>query len=127
MEEHEGVVILATNLAKNLDQAFSRRMHYVIDFPKPDAVLRERLWRGMFPPAAPLGEDVDFRFLAEQFETSGGEIQMISLDAAFLASAGRQVIGMAEIVEALARHQQKQGSPPAVSGFRQYHGLVHGR
>ncbi len=127
MEEHEGVVILATNLAKNLDQAFSRRMHYVIDFPKPDAVLRERLWRGMFPPAAPLGEDVDFRFLAEQFETSGGEIQMISLDAAFLASAGRQVIGMAEIVQAMARHQQKQGSPPAVSGFRQYHGLVHGR
>ena len=127
MEEHEGVVILATNLAKNLDQAFSRRMHYVVDFPKPDAALRERLWRGMFPPAAPLGEDVDFRFLAEQFETSGGEIQMIALDAAFLASAGRQVIGMAEIVQAMARHQQKQGSPAAVSGFRQYHGLVHGR
>jgi hypothetical protein len=127
MEEHEGVVIMATNLAKNLDQAFSRRMHYVVDFPKPDAVLREQLWRGMFPPAAPLGDDVDFRFLAEQFETSGGEIQMIALDAAFLASAGSQVIGMAEIVQAMARHQQRQGSPAAVSGFRQYHGLVHGR
>ena len=127
MEEHEGVVILATNLAKNLDQAFSRRMHYVVEFPRPDAALRERLWRGMFPPAAPLGDDVDFRFLAEQFETSGGEIQMIALDAAFLASAGRQVIGMAEIVQAMARHQQKQGSPAAVSGFRQYHGLVRGK
>ena len=127
MEEHEGVVILATNLAKNLDQAFSRRMHYVVDFPKPDAALRERLWRGMFPSAAPLGDDVDFRFLAEQFETSGGEIQMIALDAAFLASAGRQVIGMAEIVQAMARHQQKQGSPAAISGFRQYHGLVQRR
>jgi hypothetical protein len=124
MEEHEGVVILATNLAKNLDQAFSRRMHYVIDFPKPDAGLRERLWRGMFPPAAPLGEDVDFRFLAEQFETSGGEIQMIALDAAFLASAGSRAIGMAEIVQAMARHQQKQGNPVATSGFRQYQGMA---
>jgi hypothetical protein len=127
MEEHEGVVILATNLAKNLDQAFSRRMHYVVDFPRPDAALRERLWRGMFPGAAPVGEDVDFGFLAQQFDNSGGEIQMIALDAAFLASAGGQVIGMAEIVQAMARHQQKQGSPAAVSGFRQYHGLLQGR
>ena len=124
MEEYEGVVILSTNLAKNLDQAFSRRIHYAVDFPKPDAALRERLWRGMFPSAAPLGDDVDFRFLAEQFETSGGEIQMIALDAAFLASAGNQVIGMAEIVQAMARHQQKQGNPATVTGFRQYHELV---
>ena len=127
MEDHEGVVILATNLAKNLDQAFSRRMHYTIDFPRPDPLLRERLWRGMFPPAAPVSDDVDFHFLAEQFETSGGDIQMIALEAAFLASAGGQVIGMAEIVQAMARHQQKQGSPAAASGFRQYHALVRGR
>lgn len=127
MEDHPGVVILATNLAKNLDQAFSRRMHYTLDFPRPDPVLRELLWRGMFPAEAPLAEDVDFRFLAEQFETSGGEIQMIALDAAFLASAGRQVIGMAELVQAMARHQQKQGSPAGASDFREYHGLVRGR
>jgi hypothetical protein len=81
----------------------------------------------MFPGAAPVGEDVDFGFLAQQFDNSGGEIQMIALDAAFLASAGGQVIGMAEIVQAMARHQQKQGSPAAVSGFRQYHGLLQGR
>ena len=50
MEEHEGVVILASNLSKNLDQAFARRMHYVVEFPRPDTALRERLWQGMFPP-----------------------------------------------------------------------------
>ena len=70
---------------------------------------------------------MDFHFLAEQFETSGGDIQMIALEAAFLASAGGQVIGMAEIVQAMARHQQKQGSPAAASEFQKYHGLVRGR
>ena len=78
--------------------------YYAVDFPKPDAALRERLWRGMFPSAAPLGDDVDFHFLVEQFEISGGEIQEIALDAVFLASAGNQVIGMAEVVQTIACH-----------------------
>ena len=47
MEEHDGVVILASNLSKNIDQAFSRRMHYVVEFPRPDERHRERLWRGI--------------------------------------------------------------------------------
>ena len=50
IEEYEGVVILASNLSKNIDEAFSRRMHYVVEFPLPDESHRERLWRGMFPP-----------------------------------------------------------------------------
>src|SRR5258706_7603003 len=74
MEDHDGVVILATNLSKNMDDAFSRRMHYVVEFPLPNAVHRERLWRGMFPPEAPLAPDVDFKFLADQFPLSGGDI-----------------------------------------------------
>ena len=56
IEEHEGVVILASNLSKNIDDAFSRRMHYVIEFPLPDERHRELLWRGMFPPEVPLGD-----------------------------------------------------------------------
>ena len=67
IEEYEGVVILASNLSKNIDEAFSRRMHYVVEFPLPDETHRERLWRGMFPPEAPMGEDVNFQFLAKQF------------------------------------------------------------
>lgn len=124
MEEHDGVVILASNMAKNLDQAFARRMHYVVEFPRPDAPMRERLWRGMFPPQAPLADDVDFGFLAEQFDTSGGEIQTVALDAAFLASAAGEPIGMAQLVRAMARQQLKQGNPASMSRFRQYHALA---
>ncbi|MFZ5509197.1 MAG: ATP-binding protein [Pseudomonadota bacterium] len=124
MEEHDGVVILASNLPKNMDQAFARRMHYVVEFPRPDAQLRERLWRGMFPREAPLAPDVDFRFLAEQFETSGGEIQTIALDAAFLASAEGSAIAMAHLVKAMARHQLKQGNPGGMGEFKQYHAMA---
>jgi AAA+ superfamily predicted ATPase len=124
MEDHDGVVILATNLSKNLDQAFARRMHYVVEFPRPDAGLRERLWRGIFPPETPLAADVDLRFLAEQFEISGGEIQSVALDAAFLASAGNEAIQMLHLVQAMARYQLKQGNPPSVTSFRQYYGMV---
>ena len=76
IEEYEGVVILASNLSKNIDDAFSRRMHYVVEFPLPDERHRELLWRGMFPPEVPLGADVDVRFLAKQFPLAGGDIRM---------------------------------------------------
>ncbi|HSJ96579.1 MAG TPA: ATP-binding protein [Myxococcota bacterium] len=124
MEEHDGVAILASNMARNLDQAFARRMHYVVEFPRPDGELRERLWRGMFPQQAPLAPDVDFAFLAGQFDTSGGDIQAIALDAAFLASAEGDAIGMAHVVKAMARHQLKQGNPGGMSGFKQYHAMA---
>jgi SpoVK/Ycf46/Vps4 family AAA+-type ATPase len=52
--DYEGVVILASNLIKNIDDAFSRRMQYVVEFPLPGAAHREQLRRRMFLPEAPL-------------------------------------------------------------------------
>src|SRR5205085_11756538 len=74
MEEHEGAVILASNLSKNIDQAFSRRLHYILEFPRPDAPLRERLWQTILPPEVPINSDVDFGFLGRQFDLAGGDI-----------------------------------------------------
>src|SRR4029077_19268236 len=88
LEEHDGVVILASNLKRNIDDAFARRMHYVIDFPLPDEAHRKRIWRGMFPREVPLGADVDFDFLAPQFELAGCDVRNVALDAAFLAAQG---------------------------------------
>ena len=109
LEEHDGVVILASNLKRNIDEAFARRLHYVIDFPKPDATQREQLWRGMFPSTAPLAADVNFEFLARQFELAGGDIRNVVLDAAFLAAQDSGRIGMPHLVQALARQMGKQG------------------
>ncbi|HEX3559759.1 MAG TPA: ATP-binding protein [Pyrinomonadaceae bacterium] len=124
MEEHEGAVVLASNLSKNMDAAFSRRMHYVVEFPMPDETYRERLWRGMFPPRAPLGADVDFKFLARQFDVTGGDIRNVALDAAFLAAEDGQVVTMRQLVRATARQMLKQGKVPSPSDFKQYHALI---
>jgi SpoVK/Ycf46/Vps4 family AAA+-type ATPase len=124
MEEYDGVVILASNLSKNIDQAFSRRMHYSIEFPRPGKEHRERLWRGMFPAATPIGEDVDFPFLARQFELTGGDIKTVVLNAAFMAAENGKVIGMEQVVKAMARQMVKQGKLVGVNEFKQYHPLL---
>jgi ATP-dependent 26S proteasome regulatory subunit len=124
MEEHEGAVILASNLSKNIDDAFSRRMHYVVEFPLPDEALRERLWCGMFPVEVPLGEDVDFCFLAKQFPIAGGDIKNIALDAAFLAAQDGQMVTMKQLINAMARQMLKQGKIPSPTDFKHYHALI---
>lgn len=124
VEEHEGAVILASNLSKNIDNAFSRRMHYVVEFPLPGEPHREQLWRGMFPPEAPLGSDVDFRFLAKQFQISGGDIKNVVLAAAFLAAQDGQVVTMEQVIKAVARQMSKQGRIPSTTDFKQYHALI---
>ena len=68
MEAYAGAVILATNFSRNIDDAFLRRLDFVIDFPFPEPRDRERLWRGMVPPEAPLGADVDFTLLAQALQ-----------------------------------------------------------
>lgn len=124
VEEYEGAVILASNLSKNIDEAFSRRMHYVVEFPLPDEKQREQLWRGMFPPQAPLGDDVDFQFLARQFSIAGGDIRNVALDAAFLAAQDEQVVTMRQLVKATARQMMKHGRAPSPADFKQYHAML---
>ena len=121
MEDHDGVVILATNLGKNLDEAFSRRMHYAVEFPLPNAVHREQLWRGMFPPQAPVADDVDFKFLSEQFTLPGGDIRNVVLSAAFLAAQEGGEIHMRHLVPSLGRLMVKKGKAPSATEFKQYH------
>ncbi len=127
MEEYEGIVILATNYRRNMDDAFVRRMHHIVEFPMPDAECRERIWTGLLPADAPLAADVDFRFLARQFELPGGNIRNIVLAAAFLAAEERAGIRMEHFILALARELQKMGRLPSRSDFREYFELIRGR
>jgi AAA+ superfamily predicted ATPase len=124
LEEHDGVVILTTNLRRNIDEAFNRRMQFVIDFPRPSEPEREELWRLMFPPQSPLGDDVDFRFLAKQFDLAGGDIRNVALDAAFLAAQNGRVIDMRCVVEAMARQLAKQGKTATGADFKHYQRLL---
>jgi MoxR-like ATPase len=124
LEEHEGVVILASNARKHIDEAFARRLHYVIEYPLPDEALRERLWQGIYPPTVPLDDNVDLGFLARQFAISGGDIRNVALDAAFLSASDGPVITMRHLVVAMARQSIKLGRIPSATEFRQYHPWV---
>ncbi len=122
-EEHDGPVILATNLRRCLDEAFSRRMHYVIEFPQPDEEHRLALWQKIFPPQTPLS-GIDFPFLSAQFPLTGGDIKNVALDAALLAAQDGGIVTMRQIAQAMSRQMVKQGRPPAPVDFKQYHSLV---
>jgi SpoVK/Ycf46/Vps4 family AAA+-type ATPase len=109
MEGYPGAVVLATNFRKNLDDAFLRRLDFLVDFPFPEAGDRERIWRGQLPAAAPLGEDIDPQALAQRFKLSGGSIRNCSLAAAFLAADEGCSIEMRHLLQAVAVEYAKLG------------------
>jgi len=109
MEEYEGVVILATNLRQNMDEAFTRRIRFIVEFPFPEAESRARIWRTLFPPEAPLSVDIDFGFLAREFPVAGGSIKNIVLNAAFLAAADGGTIDRRHILQGTRREFEKIG------------------
>jgi SpoVK/Ycf46/Vps4 family AAA+-type ATPase len=86
LEQYEGVVIFATNLAANFDPAFERRIQSHVMFLMPEADEREQIWRAHLPPRAPLAPDVDLRRLAEAYEMAGGDIRNAMLKAVRLAA-----------------------------------------
>ncbi|HEY9230589.1 MAG TPA: AAA family ATPase, partial [Blastocatellia bacterium] len=86
MEEYDGIAILATNLRQNLDDAFVRRLRFIVEFPFPDEEHRRRIWEVTFPKEAPLAPDVDFPRLAREIRLAGGNIKNIAVSAAFYAA-----------------------------------------
>jgi hypothetical protein len=117
MEEYSGIVILATNMKQNLDEAFVRRMRFIIHFPFPNDDDRERIWHKVFPTNAPLGDDVNFRWLSRKLKIAGGNIKNISLRAAFLALERNGQIGMDCVVEAAKRESEKIGKVDGLADF----------
>ncbi|MDT7578999.1 MAG: hypothetical protein QOK35_263 [Pseudonocardiales bacterium] len=109
MESYDGVVVLATNLRKNMDDAFVRRLHATIDFPVPGTADRLRIWRQIWPSATPVAPDVDLDLLARTVEVPGGNIRNIALAGAYLAAADGGVVTMAHLRRATAREFQKMG------------------
>jgi hypothetical protein len=109
IESYESVVVLASNLRENIDDAFFRRLSFAIEFPLPDAELRREIWEIALPSTAPRADDLDLDFLAERFRLSGGNIQNIALHAAYLAAGDRSDIAMHHLLLATRRELQKSG------------------
>jgi AAA+ superfamily predicted ATPase len=126
MEEHDGTTILATNLRRNIDEAFLRRLSFAVQFPFPEEAERLRIWQGVFPGTMPRSADLDLSFMARQFKIAGGNIKNVALAAAFLAASDGGPLSMAHLVRATKRELQKMGKTHVTSEYGQYAGLVDG-
>jgi len=109
MEEYQGVAILTTNLRSNMDEAFERRLRFIIEFQFPDAKNRQGIWQKIFPKYAPCSPNINLEFLAQNFEITGANIRNIALTAAFLAADDGGVIEMDHLMQAMRREYVKMG------------------
>ncbi len=105
LERHDGLSIMATNRAHEMDEAMYRRINLAIEFKKPDHLLRERIWKSLHPPKLLLDSDVNIPELSMKYELSGGFIKNVWLMALGLAVAkDRRVVNMEDLKTA-ATHQ----------------------
>ena len=121
MELFEGIAILATNLRANLDEAFTRRLDSLVDFPEPEEEYRRRLWERTLGTTMPRAGDLDLDFLAESFKLAGGGIRNIVVAAAYAAAEGGQSLSMADLIRATQREYLKMGRLCVESEFGPYY------
>ncbi|MDY7088328.1 MAG: ATP-binding protein [Actinomycetota bacterium] len=114
IEEFDGVAVLASNLPRNIDDAFLRRMRVTVEFPFPDEAARLRIWQAHLPPTLPVHPDLDPAVLARDYKVTGGVISKIVWNAACLAADAGAPLGMAHVRHAARRDYQR----PATSASR---------
>jgi hypothetical protein len=124
METFDGLAILSTNLRANIDEAFTRRLDCIIDFPTPTEELRLQLWTNCLAPPLPLGDDLDLSFCASAFELTGGNIRSAATTAAYLAAAADRPVGMAELITAVEQEYRKLGRLVLEREFGRYLALL---
>ena len=116
MESYRGLAILATNLKSSLDQAFLRRLRFVVNFPVPDATQRRELWRKAFPTEMPLASlDLD---RLSRLNITGGNIHTIALNAAFASANDSPQLSMPHILKAARSEYRKLQKPINAADFR---------
>ncbi|WP_243075122.1 ATP-binding protein [Microbacterium sp. SS28] len=120
IERFDGLALLSTNLRANIDEAFTRRLDLIIDFPMPDAALRTELWDRCLGPAIARGDDLDLAFLGSAFELSGGSIRSAAVTAGYFAAAAEGIVLMRHLVAAVEREYRKLGRLLVESEFGRY-------
>ncbi len=125
MDNFSGVSVLATNRRKDLDEAFSRRLRYIIEFPVPGEAERRRIWQHVYPAKIDTS-DLDVPFLARQFQITGGHIRSIAANAALQAAArGRKAaVTMRDVLIATRRELDKLNRKSGPDAFGRYYAEI---
>ncbi|WP_321963639.1 ATP-binding protein [Paraburkholderia sp. J7] len=116
MESYSGLAILATNMKAALDQAFLRRLRFVVDFSFPGTAEREQMWRKAFPGETPIA-DLDYARLA-RLNLTGGHIAVIAVNAAFQAARAGTPVTMPIVFNAARVEFRKLDRPVNETDFR---------
>ena len=109
MESYRGLAILTTNMKNSMDQAFLRRLRFVVQFPFPDVKQRAEIWRRVFPANTPT-EGLVYERLAK-LSIAGGNIRNIALNAAFIAADADESVMMKHLLQAAKREYLKLERP----------------
>lgn len=111
MEAFRGLAILTSNMKQSIDSAFLRRLRFMIEFPRPDADAREKIWRQCLPEGSHTLDDAAFRLLGRKVDVNGGNIRQITLRAAFIAAAAGSLITLQHVAQAARAELAKLGLP----------------
>jgi len=125
MDEYDGITIMATNLRKNMDEAFTRRLAFIIAFPFPEKADRKKIWQSIWPKNVPMAHDLDLDYMAGQFKLAGGNIKNIALAASFLAAEEGGAVAMKHLVLSTRREFEKQGRACVEADFGPYGIYLH--
>lgn len=117
LEDYSGITFLATNYVNNIDDAFKRRIKFMIHFVFPSEDVRLLLWKRILPKQAELEEDLDLEFFARKFELAGSNIKEVLTNAAYMAAAEHRGIGNRDIVEAIKLNFSKYGKTLTMDDF----------
>ena len=125
MERFKGLAILATNRKKDLDEAFLRRLRFVVEFPLPGITERLSIWRSVIPDGVDASE-IDFEFLARRFALAGGHIRGIVFQACLQSAAdgAPRRLTMPAVVRAVQREYDNLERASSLEQFGPYAGLV---
>ena len=124
IESYEGMIILATNLVKNFDSAFMRRITVSIRFSEPDEKMRTLLWKDMLQNTALAEDEMLFENLAKQFEITGSNIKSIVRNALFLSFMEERELRIEDIAKAIKVEFEKLGKIPNLSSFGMFFSYV---
>ena len=124
MERFDGIAILTTNLRANVDEAFTRRLDAIVDFPLPEEEDRLRLWERNLPARVPREGELDLPFLARRFRISGGNIRNVCVSAGYFAAAADHPISMADLIRGTEREYRKLGHLTVEAEFGPYMHLL---
>ena len=110
VEDFPGVVILATNLKANIDEAFARRFQSMVYFSMPGPEQRLRIWQQSFPGHIALEEKLDLEDVARKYEMTGGTIiNVVRYSCLMALKRGDNTIRQKDVMTGIRKEFGKDG------------------